>query len=54
MDGDTLAILVGFGILGFYALITVVLRRNRAWYRKHPGAEERFADIDEELHHKGL
>ena len=29
--------------------LAVMMRLDRRWYRRHPGAEEMFARVDEEL-----
>lgn len=36
-------------IVVYGVLIALVVWSDRRWYRRHPGAEERFAEIDEEL-----
>lgn len=33
----------------YIGLVVLVVWSDRRWYRRHPGAEERFAEIDEEL-----
>ena len=40
-------------VLGFPLLLWLVFWSDRRWYRRHPGAEERFAQIDEELTRQG-
>lgn len=36
-------------VVGFIVLVALVVWSDRRWYRRHPGAEERFAQVDEEL-----
>ena len=45
-------------IIGILALILFtgvffVLWIDRRWYKRHPGVEEKFADLDEELRKEG-
>ena len=39
--------------VGCLALFPIVLWSDKRWYKKHPGAEEEFGRIDQELESKG-
>jgi hypothetical protein len=41
-----LGILVGIGVVCGLILCFFVRYNDHRWYRAHPGAEERFADVD--------
>ena len=45
--------MLGLCLFGAVVLFSIFLH-DALWYKKHPGAEERFAEIDDELRKKGL
>ena len=47
-----LSLIAGWAIIETLLLL-VTFWSDRRWYRRHPGAEERFAQIDEELTRQG-
>lgn len=36
-------------LIGLVVLVLIILWTDRRWYKRHPGAEERFNRIDDEL-----
>ena len=36
-------------LIGLVVLALIILWTDRRWYKRHPGAEERFNHIDDEL-----
>ncbi len=44
---------LGIIIVAIVAAGCLVCLADRLWYKKHPGAEEEFSKIDEELKNRG-
>jgi hypothetical protein len=51
----TLTELLILSLLPFtIVMVVLVYKRDQKWYERHPGAEERLGDIDDDLHDHGL